>query len=540
MKTPLILICTCLLLTSLMGESRQPNVVVVLMDDYGLGQFAPVARQLELENVDPGLLAFTETLGDAAYDPQVALEASRRAMPFMDSLSENGLVFTRAFSASNLCSPARQGLVTGINPIRFGGYRNIDVNELGLPEGKSLVGLFKGSGYRTGMIGKWHLGRHVESLREKVLAAGGSYQDVLESGYMGSAREQDHPLNHGFDYAYFYNLWECPFYGSRLIWEDREFTGKQNQYNTDLFTDKAIAFMKGSLDAGEPFMVELALHTAHKPLDVDAPETYASRFDTGSALVDRFYSHIYAVDRSIQRISEMLKGRGEWENTILFFTADNGATCNVGDGDLSLIPGNGPHRGHKGQMFLGGIRVPMLMVWPDKIKGAHHVTQAVSVMDVLPTALDAIGVPVPGDIDGTSLLPLLKDLKTPLHERLYFTGIHAAAWGYSSHDVIGNAEQRRDLSPGSWVIVEGDWVLRYVGKLVPGLMRSLPDGEDAAYGLFNIKDDPLEQNNLYEEFPDIAARLTKAYMEFAKDLPPPPVWDRARWEELVMPAESGL
>jgi uncharacterized sulfatase len=292
-------------------------------------------------------------------------------------------------------------------------------------------------------------------------------------------------------------------------------------------------FMGRTLDEGKPFFVELALHAVHLPLDVDAPPKYARRFDSGNDSIDRFYSHIYGVDESIRRIAEMLKSRGEWNNTLLFFMSDNGATCKVGGGDLSLVPGNGAFRGHKGQLFLGGIRVPLVLVWPDRIREPILIEQAVSLMDVLPTALEAAGAGLPDAIDGRSLLPLLKDRDATVHDQLYFAGIHAPAWGYSGSKAIGNAQERRDLFPGAWVLVEGDWLLRYMGTLDPGLMQACPGGQKAHFALYNLQADPLEQYDLYTTHPDVAERLKASYDRIAETLPPPHGWDRQRWAELV-------
>jgi uncharacterized sulfatase len=516
---------------------KNPNILLVLLDDLGIGQFAPVAKQLELQQIDPGLLAYTDALGDETYDKQAALEAARNAMPFMTKLSEKAAVFSRAFATSSLCAPSRQGLLTGTNQTRWGAYRNIDINVCGLPRRSCLMEHFQASEYRTGIIGKWHVGTREHALQEEILAGGGTVEDVIDSGYWGSVCEKDHPLNNGFDYYFGYNRWECDFYDSKLIWENREFTGQQAEYNTDLFTRKAMEFIEGSLDDGQPFVAELSLHAVHLPLDVDAPEHYARRFNTGYKSIDTFYSHVYGVDESVRKIVELLQARGEWENTILFFASDNGATCKYGGGDLSLIPGNGPFRGHKGQYFQGGIRVPLMMVWPEKIKQAIHIDQAVSLMDILPTALAAAGIELPGNLDGKTLLPIIGNEALTVHERLFFTGIHAPAWGYSGKYASVDAQKERDRFPGAWVIVAGDWLLRYVGTLDAGLMQDYPDGQAPFFGLYNIAADPLELNDLYEQEPDIATRLKAAYGDHARTLPPPHAWDRRRWAELV--PESG-
>jgi uncharacterized sulfatase len=527
----LLLLAVCSIVLSLQAEAK-PNILVVMLDDFGTGHFAPVAKQLELDEVDPDFKAYSEQL-DEPYDQQAALEASRRAMPFMETLAEKGVVFTRAFSASSLCAPARQGVLTGTSPTRWGAYRNIDINVCGLPEGRCLVDRFQKQGYQTGFVGKWHVGSKDDVLKKKVEAAGGSEQDLIDAGYRGSVCERDHPLNNGFDYAYFYNLWECPFYDSKLIWEDRKYTGVSTEYNTDLFTRKAMTFMEESLDAGKPFFMELALHAVHIPLNVDAPDEYAKRFQTGYKSVDQFYSHIYGVDQSVKRIVDMLKKRGAWDNTILFFLSDNGATCKVGDGDLSLIPGNGVHKGHKGQLYLGGTRIPMMMVWPDKIKKFQVINQNVSSMDVLPTGLVAAGAELPDNIDGRDLLPIIGNPDQTLHQQLYWAGIHAPAWGYSSKKTIGNAQERRDLWHGGWAIVEGDYILRYIGTLDPGLEQEYPEGRAAFFSMYNMTDDPLEQNDLMKTKPEVAERMKTEYFKIADTLPAPYRFRYDAWAELV-------
>jgi uncharacterized sulfatase len=525
-----LLLACCLNATA----AQRPNVLVVILDDFGIGQFAPVSREVELGQLDPAFLAYTLGLGDEAYDPKVALEAARRAMPFMDSLVGQGVMFSRAFAANSLCSPSRASLLTGTNSVRWGGYRNIDINVTGLPQGRSLVGRLQAQGYRTAIVGKWHLGERDEALRQRILAAGGTEKDAEKAGYLGSCAPQSHPLNHGFDYAFFYNRWQSPYYETDLIWENHTHAGRQTEYNTDLFTRKAVSFIEQALERQQPFFVGLALHAVHVPQDVPAPASYAERFQTGVKPVDFFYSHVYGVDQAVRRLVELLKSRGAWENTILVFTSDNGATGKFSGGNLSLVPGNGPFRGHKGQVLQGGIRVPLVMVWPERIRSALRVEQTVSLMDVMPTVLEAAGIEVPAGLDGKSLLPVLKDPQRATHDRLFFTSIHAPSWGFTGKHVIGgDPEARRDLFPGAWAVVEGDWLLRFVGTLAPGLMDNCPTGQKAHFELFNIRHDPLEQYDLHATQPEVAARLTAAFREYAATLPPPPVWERRHWDEVM-------
>lgn len=513
-------------------KTKRPNFIVVVLDDLGAGQFGPLANTLQLEDLDPGLMKYA-LAAQTPYSPSSALDASQRATPFLEKLSEQGVLFTRAYAASSLCAPSRQAILTGSNPARWGAYRNIDVNVCGLPAASSLVTALQGAGYRTGLVGKWHVGSRDHAIREKILSDGGTDEDISEAGYWGSATEEHHPLNHGFDYAFFYNLWECPFYNARTIWENRDYTGTQSEYNTDLFTKKALSFMEDSCERGEPFFLELAYHAVHIPLDVDPPEEYRRHVQTGDPIVDRFYSHVYAVDRSIQRIVERLQENGEWDNTVLFFTSDNGATCKMGKGDLSLVPGNANHRGHKGQYLLGGVRVPLLFVAPGLNTGKNRVDRVVSLMDILPTSLALAGLEIPSNIDGRSLLPLLHDSEAPHHDTLFHVGIHAPSWGYTAQEIIGDSEKRRDLFPGAWTVLSDQYILRFVGELKPGLLRRCPDGQRAFYEMYQHQEDPLEAHNLYATHPEIAEALLAEYEAFAAALPPPHQWSKKRWAELM-------
>lgn len=180
-------------------------------------------------------------------------------------------------------------------------------------------------------------------MRDKERQEGKSY------GFVGSIIEEHHPLNYGFDYYFGYNFHQCPFYDSEQIWENREYTGLQKEYNTHLFTDKAISFAKKAHADGKPFHVELAMHAVHGPLKPAAPENYYRRFPSKSPELSIFYSHVNAVDAAVARFRDAI-GLDEWRNTLFIFTGDNGAPVSLN----TPLPGNGPHRGHKGNYALVG------------------------------------------------------------------------------------------------------------------------------------------------------------------------------------------
>jgi arylsulfatase len=523
----------------------RPNVVLVMMDDFGFGAFAPNAQGLSAEDYDPAFVAYLRR-HNVAYDGAQPIEFARRAMPTMMSLAAAGVVFTNAHAASNLCAPSRAGVLTGRRPSSLGVYLNIDLEKTGLPAGSVLATQLQQAGYATGMIGKWHAGSRDESLRDAVLQKHGFESgalrkavteqpeiadELLNTGYRGSVIEAHHPLNHGFDYYYGYNHFASPFYNSHWIWENRELTAVQDLYNTELFTGKALAFMANARTAAKPFFVEVAYHAVHDDLTPKAPDKYFDKFPSDDYNLTNFFAHVNAVDEGVKALLDDLEQNGELENTLFLFCSDNGGQLLV----ESPLPGNAPYSGHKGSYREGGHRIPMLAHWPAKIAGGQVRDELVSMMDLMPTALDAAGVPVPDDIHGASLLPLLTGSGEAPHEYLMWVGIHSRYWGFGRETTIpmnGNRDRRYE-SPGAWVVTDGRYMLRWVGETPAGLFEDLPDGLPAHYELYDTQSDPLETNNIHEQHPEIAERFEQIYEERARGLPPPSRWAEDRWKEVI-------
>ena len=523
---------------------RRPNIFLVLLDDFGIGHCAPYAESMRADMLDPAYRAFLQEK-NVLYSPDEPLALSRRAMPVLSALARQGTVFTQAFSSSNLCAPARAGIFTSQNPNRFGIYNNIDFDRRGLPPGSMLVERLRLAGYATAMIGKYHTGTRNHALRDAVLAANGVKpgelarlpaarraaisRQITETGFEGSVIDAHHPLNYGFDYYFGYNHHQCPFYDSEQIWENRTYTGKQPKYNTELFTEKATAFAKQSLAAKKPFCIEMALHAMHGPLRPQAPDKYFQPFASKSFDLQNYFGHINAVDAAIATFRDAI-GPDEWKNTLFIFAGDNGAPVSLG----TPPPGNGPHRGHKGSFFLGGIRVPLIVHWPAGITKGQRSNALVSTMDIMPTALQAAGLAQPDAIDGRSLLPLAQGKAPKIREHLLLSGIHSRAWGYTGETTIGApANARREESPGAWVITDGTYLLRFTGAIIPGLYRDVPEGVPAHHELYDLREDPGETRDLAKQLPAVVERLRKRYEADARTWPAPPVWRRDRWAELL-------
>lgn len=529
---------------------EKPNILFILMDDLGYGQFGIYNDTITVNNFDPFFTHLVDSL--QGYSKEKALEFSKTAIPTLTSLANNGILFTNAHTSSNLCAPSRLGIATGTNQVRWGVYRNIDCEKHGIVPGTHLAEKIKEQGYQTAHIGKWHIGTHDKKVIKETLAKfdvpentsqkelkqkfPDAYKAVRNCGYQGSVIEEHNPRNNGFDYYFGYNTWGSQYYNSTLVWENFEHTGKQTEYNTDAFSNKAMDFMGEQLENNESFYVQLHYHAVHDSVEPRAPEKYLNHFDSDSFELNNFYAHVYGVDQNVKRIVEFLKAKGQYENTLIVFTSDNGGMCGGsynGHKSGSPLPGNAPFSGHKGNYYQGGVRVPMFVHWPAGIKqnGVSH--NLVSTMDILPTAVDVAGGTVPSNIDGKSLTPLMFNQNSaPIHKHLVWAGIHSAKWGYHIMKTTKSHADEDDFAPPAWLVVEGDYLLRFVGKREPGVYLDYMNGNDATYQLYNIKSDPAEKINLAHKLPEKVNELAKLYFSEAKDFPPPARWKKEKCEEL--------
>ncbi len=526
-------------------ESRQkPNIIFIMLDDFGYSQIAYNSENISEKDYDPLFLKYTLENGD--YDPGQALEFLRKATPTLSGMAKEGIIFTNAFASSNLCAPARIGIATGINPNRRGIYRNLDCEALGPEQGSLLVEKLHDSGYATAHIGKWHIGRRDDRMlteymqKNGVKDSAGIYppvnkfpeirKELNENGYMGSCIPEHNPLNNGFDYYYGYNTWESPFYNADNIWEGFEHVKPNPKYNTDLFTDLALDFMNKSLQQNKPFYVQLHFHAVHSPLEPKAPEQYYNRFNSESFILNNFYAHVFSVDENVRRLEEFLKNKGITENTIIVFTSDNGGSI----GGRSTMPGNAPYRGHKGMYFMGGIKVPLFFYWPSGIKKAERSNQLVSTFDILPTVLDATGILPPENIDGKSLLPVLKNKSVkPVHDYLIWSGIHATTWGFMKQNDVYPEVPSRDKAPFAWVVIKNNYALRFIGETIPGIYKDKMQGKPAFYELYNISNDPGEKIDLSGEKPEVVNELKSIWEEEAITFPPPVRIGKDKWEQII-------
>jgi uncharacterized sulfatase len=453
------------------GEKR-PNLILVLMDDLGYGQFGPNSDMFDLNQLNP---VAVERAGSAA-GPAVALAQAKAAIPNLSRLAAEGTRFTDAYVACPLCAPSRTAILTGRYPQRFGIYVNEDINQAGVPREQLLLPkLLQKSGYATAAIGKWHLAN-------------------LRTG-MDPGTGQ-HPLDRGFDYFFGFNAPGTSYYESEILWRNRE-PAPAKGYTTEQFTDEAIGFIRRS--KGKPFFLYLPFNAVHGPLGRPAPDKYQQRFTTGDKRMDNFYAYLNAADEGVGRIRQVLEEQGEEKNTMIFVLSDNGAPGG------SPLPSNGPFLGFKGQVWQGGLRIPMLAWGAGRVAAGQVCREPVISMDILPTALAAAGVEAPGGnaIDGTSLLPLLRGERQRPHAALFWAGQLSQRWAGGKGD--------RD-EPAAWAVRKGRWMLRYWSHL-------------KRYELYDLDADRGERRDISAAHPETVRELKAEYAAWFKGIVKPLGWD---------------
>ncbi len=432
------------------AAADRPNVLVIYTDDQG--------------SVDAG-----------CYGSDIQT-------PAIDALAETGVRFTQMLAPSAICSASRAGLLTGRYSAAAGVPANVSSAEgkSGMPHSQmTMADLFQAHGYVTGHIGKWHLGYTPETMPN---GQGFDYS----FGHMGGCID---------NYSHFF-YWSGP--NRHDLWRDGKEIWRDGEYFGDMMIEETKAFI--SKHQEKPFFIYWAINWPHYPLqgtakwrevyrDLPHPrDKYAAFMSTTDDLVGEVVSHIEAL--------------GLRDDTIIIFQSDHGHSVEertFGGGGSA-----GPYRGHKGNLFEGGLRVPAVISWPggDLPQGAVR-DQMVCGIDWLPTLAEFASVQIPEDhrIHGKSIASVIRDEQAASpHQSLYWRLGH-------------------DLKSAKWVVREGDW------KLHGGATESVrPEGVEKLTGkdrklfLVNLADDIGETTNVADSHPDRVERMLKMRDDFEKDI----------------------
>ena len=403
-----------------MTQPTRPNIVFIVADDLGYADLGCYGGR------------------DASFGP---------VSPVLDGLAAQGLKLTQGYSNSPVCSPTRFALMTGRYQYRLRGAAEEPINSksrgsttLGLPpEHPTLPSLLRDAGYRTALMGKWHLGYPPAF-------------SPLRSGY----DEFFGPMSGGVDY-----FTHCSSTGQHdLYLNDAE--QQEDGYLTDLITDHGLDFvrrMAGGARSGTPFFLSLHYTAPHWPWETRDDEALAQEvkgnlFHLHGGNIDTYRRMIHHMDEGIGRLMDLLRAEGLERDTLVVFTSDNGG---------ERFSDNWPLVGGKMDLTEGGIRVPWIAHWPAVIAPGSTSTQTCMTMDWSATMLDAAGATAAAShpLDGRSLMPLLRDATwrddQPLFWRMNHRGQRAmrhGPWKYlrvDGHDYLFNLEgderERANLAP---------------------------------------------------------------------------------------------
>lgn len=422
-------------------DSERPNILLILADDAGYTDFG--------------------------FQGSEDIET-----PNLDELAEDGVVLTDAHVSATVCSPSRAGLLTGRYQQRFGHESNVPPADMGTDTSEvTIADVLQQAGYRTSIFGKWHQG----------------------------TQPRYHPNNRGFDHFYGLLSGSRSYFprdygkgNAKTMMVNQEYTPMKEGYVTDALGDSTADFIKRTND--QPFFAFLSFTAPHTPMQ--AKEEDMKRFEGHPR--QTLAAMMWAMDRAVGKVVDVLEQKGELDNTLIFFLSDNG-------GSYFNDSSNGRLKGWKGNQFEGGHRVPFFVSWRNKLRGGRTFDGLSSSLDIFPTAMAAAGImESPGKpLDGVNLLPYLRgEQKGEPHEKLYF----------------------RKGRPGG--MRDGKWKLIRL--------------EDYGSVMYNLEENLGETNDLKEGYPDQYKSMQSDMQEWEKGLVEPWWLEGRAWREVAYGIHKAL
>ncbi|MGQ9562230.1 MAG: exo-alpha-sialidase [Thermogutta sp.] len=345
--------------TSPAKEQKQPNVVIVITDDQGLGDFSCMGNPI----------LWT---------------------PHIDRLAAEGVRLTD-FHVAPVCTPTRGQLMTGQDALRNGARSVPAGTNMMWRNVPTMAEIFRSNGYRTGLFGKWHLGDHYP----------------------------DRPADRGFEKAIWFGGWgvssDVEFDNDclKIRYRDANQVSIADRYCTDFWFDQALAWMEECSKTKQPFFCYIATNAPHGPLWAQEKDALPYRTRVPGQVAD-FFGMIANIDENMGRLENWLIDSGLRDNTIVTFMTDNGGTAGRKVFNAGLREG-------KGSYYDGGHRVPCVIRWPaGRIQGGREVNQPTQVQDILPTLVELCRLNVPSSVhfDGIGLATVLRDPQASLPDRM--------------------------------------------------------------------------------------------------------------------------
>ncbi|GAB2801881.1 hypothetical protein GCM10027275_55110 [Rhabdobacter roseus] len=383
--------------------------------------------------------------------------------PHMDQLTREGMRFDHFYANSTVCSPTRAALLSGQYQDQVGVpgvIRTHAENSWGYlaPRTSLLPAQLKKAGYHTALIGKWHLG--LESPNTPNERGFDTFKGWLGDMMDDYWQKRRHEINY---------------------MRDNTTTIDPKGHATDLFTQWSVDYIHQQAQDARPFFLYLAYNAPHTP--VQPPAEWLQKVKARQPGISPKRAELVALlehlDDGIGKVIAALKASGQYANTLIVFTSDNG-------GHLPSLANNGPTRDGKGSMYEGGLRVPASMVWPGTIKPGTVSDQVNLSMDIYPTLLEVAGLTPDPWLNGRSFLPTLRGQSpSPEARPLYFTRREGGT------DYAGQCIYALRLGP---------WKLLQNNPFEP-------------LELYNLVDDPLEKTNVLAQQPEVYKKLNGLLMQ---------------------------
>ena len=471
-KTKPLLIAAGLFVSALLRAADQPapnapalpgkpNVIYILADDLGYGDLSCYGQK-------------------------------KIQTPNIDRLATEGMKFTDHYSGNTVCSPSRASLMTGEHPGRVHCRGNGNENNYTKldPAMTTLPRLFKNAGYATGAFGKWGLGET-------------------------TATGAPNPLAHGFDT---FSGWKNQmiahtYYPKSIVRDGQEVPLDPDTYIHSLIMEDAIAFIKKNAESGTPFFCYIPTaipHAAmHAPADLHEKwrkvfpqfDKKIGKYTAGPEEscppvqnpVAAFAAMMETLDGDVGRLLALLQKLGIDDNTLILFASDNGSHREGGH-DPDFWDSNGPFKGHKRDLYEGGIRSPFLARWPARTAPGSVSAHPGALWDVLPTMAELTGQPVPEQVNGLSFLPTLVGDSAAQKQPPYLYWEHPQT---KDHD---------------WAVRTGPWKGVFRGWKNNSQKPTAPKLE-----IYNLDSDPGETTDLAAAHPEIVERIQNIRAEAHRD-----------------------
>jgi arylsulfatase A len=466
--------CSCLLPATAVevdakSPERRPNFLIVLADDLGYGD-----------------------LGSYGHP--------RIRTPNLDRLADEGVRLTNCYAAAANCSPARTGLMTGRTPYRVGihnwipMYSPMHVRR----EEVTVATLLRQHGYATCHVGKWHLNGRF------------------------NLPGQPQPSDHGFDHWFSTqnNALPCHHDPDNFV-RNGQPVGKLEGYSAGLVVDEAIRWLSEVRGRRKPFFLYVSFHEPHEP--IATARRFAEMYPSDDPSLSAHHGNVTQMDDAFGRLMATLDKLGLRDDTLVFFTSDNGPAITSTHPHGSA----GPLRDKKGSVYEGGIRVPGIIRWPGHAKPNAVCDEPTSGVDLLPTLCQIVGIPVPDDraIDGASFLPIFDG--KPIHRKTPL---------YWQFNYVREGKPKVAMRMGDWKILatltEPD--LKPSADITDEAQQSIKRAELDSFELYNLREDIGETTDLaekeFERLRAMAARLRKLYREVRDESPTWPAWEWPRYE----------